>query len=193
MMEAITGVAGAVGPQRVRPGPRDTAMREARVCYDHLAGELAVAMLDGLVAHGVLVTTGDALAARRRRRTPSSPSAASSSARWRAAPAALPRLPRLERAPLASRRRAGRGDPRQGARWKDGRGARTAAACWCSRRRGGRRFAAPSSPRRRCRPAEPVPRRGRHCRVGARRRAPSIAARALPASLMKRTTRRPAG
>ncbi|MER8436730.1 winged helix-turn-helix domain-containing protein [Mesorhizobium sp. M1312] len=55
MIEAITGVAAAVGPQRVRPGPRDAAMRVARVCYDHLAGEQAVAMLDHLVARHVLL------------------------------------------------------------------------------------------------------------------------------------------
>ncbi|MER8394471.1 winged helix-turn-helix domain-containing protein [Mesorhizobium sp. M0045] len=55
MIEAITGVAAAVGPQRVRPGPRDAAMRVARVCYDHLAGDQAVAMLDRLVARQVLL------------------------------------------------------------------------------------------------------------------------------------------
>lgn len=55
MIEAITGVAEAVGPKRVRPGPRDGAMRVARVCYDHLAGEQAVAMLDRLVARGILL------------------------------------------------------------------------------------------------------------------------------------------
>jgi DNA-binding transcriptional ArsR family regulator len=55
MIEAITGVAEAVGPKRVRPGPRDGAMRVARICYDHLAGEQAVAMLDRLVEKNVLV------------------------------------------------------------------------------------------------------------------------------------------
>jgi len=55
MIESIIGVAEAVGPKRVRPGPRDTAMRVARVCYDHLAGEQAVAMLDRLVATKILV------------------------------------------------------------------------------------------------------------------------------------------
>ncbi|AZN97148.1 ArsR family transcriptional regulator [Mesorhizobium sp. M9A.F.Ca.ET.002.03.1.2] len=55
MIEAITGVAASVGPQRVRPGPRDAAMRVARVCYDHLAGEQAVAMLDRLVDKKVLL------------------------------------------------------------------------------------------------------------------------------------------
>ncbi|MER9337676.1 winged helix-turn-helix domain-containing protein, partial [Mesorhizobium sp. M0293] len=55
MIEAITGAADAVGPKRVRPGPRDGAMRVARVCYDHLAGEQAVAMLDRLVAKKILL------------------------------------------------------------------------------------------------------------------------------------------
>ncbi|TJV43667.1 MAG: winged helix-turn-helix transcriptional regulator [Mesorhizobium sp.] len=55
MIEAITGVAEAVGPKRVRPGPRDGAMRVARVCYDHLAGEQAVAMLDRLVEKDILI------------------------------------------------------------------------------------------------------------------------------------------
>jgi DNA-binding transcriptional ArsR family regulator len=55
MIEAITGVAEAVGPKRVRPGPRDTAMRAARVCYDHLAGEQAVAMLDRLFDRKLLL------------------------------------------------------------------------------------------------------------------------------------------
>lgn len=35
-------------------GPRDTAMRHARVCYDHLAGEMGVAMFDGLVRRKLL-------------------------------------------------------------------------------------------------------------------------------------------
>lgn len=55
MLESIMGVAATVGPQRVRPGPRDKAMREARVCYDHLAGDIAVAMFDGFLARGLLV------------------------------------------------------------------------------------------------------------------------------------------
>jgi DNA-binding transcriptional ArsR family regulator len=55
MIEAITGVAASVGPQRVRPGPRDAAMRVARVCYDHLAGEQAVAMLDRLVDREIIL------------------------------------------------------------------------------------------------------------------------------------------
>ena len=61
MIEAIIGVAEVVGPKRVRPGPRDAAMRVARVCYDHLAGEQAVAMLDRFVDRKVLLREDNAI------------------------------------------------------------------------------------------------------------------------------------
>ncbi len=62
MLEAIMGVAATAGPQRARPGPRDASMREARVCYDHLAGDHAVAMLDGFLARGILTASDDDIA-----------------------------------------------------------------------------------------------------------------------------------
>lgn len=62
MLEAIMGVASGAGPQRTRPGPKDTTMREARVCYDHLAGEHAVAMFDRLIERDAIVRDGDAVA-----------------------------------------------------------------------------------------------------------------------------------
>ena len=58
MLESIMGVAASVGPQRARPGPREATLRQARVCYDHLAGEHAVAMLDGFLARGIVVDAG---------------------------------------------------------------------------------------------------------------------------------------
>lgn len=58
MLEAIMGVAASVGPKRARPGPREPAMREARVCYDHLAGEHAVKMMDTFLARDILVRDG---------------------------------------------------------------------------------------------------------------------------------------
>ena len=61
MLEAIMGVAEAVGPKRARPGPRDASMRDARICYDHLAGDRAVAMLDGFVAREILTRSDDDL------------------------------------------------------------------------------------------------------------------------------------
>lgn len=57
MLEAISGVAAAVGPKRARPGPRDEALREARICYDHLAGTRGVALFDFLVGKELLRET----------------------------------------------------------------------------------------------------------------------------------------
>ncbi|MHA6684932.1 ArsR/SmtB family transcription factor [Mesorhizobium sp. A556] len=59
MLEAIMGVAATLGPRRARPGPREATLREARVCYDHLAGEHAVKMLDGFLERRLLVRDGD--------------------------------------------------------------------------------------------------------------------------------------
>ena len=42
LLESLFGVAFRTGALRVRSGPRDPALRKARVCYDHLAGDLAV-------------------------------------------------------------------------------------------------------------------------------------------------------
>lgn len=62
MLEAIMGVAAVVGPKRARPGPREATMREARICYDHLAGDHAVAMLDGFLERKILVRDGEKIA-----------------------------------------------------------------------------------------------------------------------------------
>ena len=59
MLESIMGVAASLGPKKVLPGPRDNAMREARICYDHLAGEMGVAMFDAFVDRDLLVIKGD--------------------------------------------------------------------------------------------------------------------------------------
>jgi hypothetical protein len=42
------GLAARVGHLRIRTGPKDPALRHARVCYDHLAGDLGVQMLDAM-------------------------------------------------------------------------------------------------------------------------------------------------
>lgn len=46
----------------VRTGPRDLALRKARLCYDHLAGELAVGMADSMIAAGNLEVGSDGAA-----------------------------------------------------------------------------------------------------------------------------------
>lgn len=61
LMESLAGLAARNGGLRTRPGPREPAMRQARVCYDHLAGELGVAMLDSLVARGLVEDRAGAL------------------------------------------------------------------------------------------------------------------------------------
>ena len=60
LLEAIAAFAATEAPPRLRrPGPGDVAMRTARLCYDHLAGRVAVALADGLVAQGALVLEPD--------------------------------------------------------------------------------------------------------------------------------------
>jgi DNA-binding transcriptional ArsR family regulator len=46
LIERMTGIAANASTVGFRTGPREPALRKARVCYDHLAGELAVAMYD---------------------------------------------------------------------------------------------------------------------------------------------------
>jgi len=45
-IEALLVVAARGPGNRARAGPKDPALRKSRICYDHLAGELGVLMLD---------------------------------------------------------------------------------------------------------------------------------------------------
>jgi DNA-binding transcriptional ArsR family regulator len=62
MMESIMQVASDLEPPRKRltVGPREAALRRARTCYDHLAGELGVALTDALVAGSYAELTNEA-------------------------------------------------------------------------------------------------------------------------------------
>ncbi|PZQ64979.1 MAG: transcriptional regulator [Phenylobacterium zucineum] len=60
-MEHLAVMANRAGHMRSRPGPKDPAMRRARVCYDHLAGDMGVAMLDALIADGRIVDADGSL------------------------------------------------------------------------------------------------------------------------------------
>lgn len=53
-LEAVVGLADQAGHRRVQPGPKEPAMRHARVCYDHLAGDLGVQMFDHLTRRKLL-------------------------------------------------------------------------------------------------------------------------------------------
>jgi DNA-binding transcriptional ArsR family regulator len=55
-LEALAGVAFLSRPTRLVTGPREPALRKARVCYDHLAGELGVMVYSGLLASGSLAS-----------------------------------------------------------------------------------------------------------------------------------------
>ena len=61
MLETMMGVAARAGHLRTRPGPADPAIRKARVCYDHLAGEMGVALFDALTKRGHLAARGEEL------------------------------------------------------------------------------------------------------------------------------------
>lgn len=53
LLESLMGVAFRTGAVRLRSSPREPALRKARVCYDHLAGELGVLAFEALLARRV--------------------------------------------------------------------------------------------------------------------------------------------
>jgi len=58
-IEALVTIAARTGRLRTRPGPRDAAMREARSCYDHLAGRHAVALFEHWEMAEIIRRRGD--------------------------------------------------------------------------------------------------------------------------------------
>jgi len=61
VLEGLAGLAARAGHMRVRTGPKDPALRRARICYDHLAGDLGVQMLDSLRKQRLVRQTKDAI------------------------------------------------------------------------------------------------------------------------------------
>jgi len=68
MLESISAVA-SIAPPRLRPIRIEETMRKARMCYDHIAGELGVTLADSLQEHrhielgddgGVVTESGEA-------------------------------------------------------------------------------------------------------------------------------------
>lgn len=59
LLEAMMGLAAKRGHMRARTGPRDPALRKARVCYNHLAGDYGVRMFDSLAARHLIVEEGE--------------------------------------------------------------------------------------------------------------------------------------
>ncbi|HRO04706.1 MAG TPA: winged helix-turn-helix domain-containing protein, partial [Terricaulis sp.] len=55
LLETLMGVAARAKALRTRPGPKEPALRHARLCYDHLAGELGVGLYDAFVKNKWIV------------------------------------------------------------------------------------------------------------------------------------------
>jgi DNA-binding transcriptional ArsR family regulator len=80
--------AGQPAPRAVTPGPRDDALRRARMCYDHIAGRLGLAIAETLQADGAIVFQEDGGTVM--------PEAAGVLSRWRLAlPPPAPRAARV--------------------------------------------------------------------------------------------------
>src|SRR6202171_6273461 len=54
LLESLMGVAFRTGAVRLLSSPREPALRKARVCYDHLAGELGVWAYESMVRNDLL-------------------------------------------------------------------------------------------------------------------------------------------
>ena len=52
LLEVMMGLTAASAPTRSRIGPGDAALRHARVCYNHLAGDVGVGMFESLLGAG---------------------------------------------------------------------------------------------------------------------------------------------
>ena len=61
MLEAMMGLALKTAPPPVRTGPRDPRLRNARICYDHLAGDMGVELFNALVENGMLQSIDEAV------------------------------------------------------------------------------------------------------------------------------------
>jgi len=62
LLESLMGVAFRTGAVRARASPREPGLRQARVCYDHLAGEIGVRIYESLLKKRALLPGADGLA-----------------------------------------------------------------------------------------------------------------------------------
>jgi DNA-binding transcriptional ArsR family regulator len=61
LVESLMGVAFRTGAVRLISSPSDPALRKARFCYDHLAGEVGVLAYEALLHHGVIEVSNKGL------------------------------------------------------------------------------------------------------------------------------------
>ena len=55
LIEKLLTLSATPNTSSIATGPSDPKLRESRVCYDHLAGEVAVSLYDALVREGYIV------------------------------------------------------------------------------------------------------------------------------------------
>jgi DNA-binding transcriptional ArsR family regulator len=101
-IEALMDLAEQSGQRSLRPGPRDSQMRRARVCYDHLAGECGVELFTRLTRRKLIMLDEGAVTITSQGERQFAEFGIDVAA-LRAGKRPICRyLPRLERAPLAS-------------------------------------------------------------------------------------------
>ena len=61
VLEGLMGLAAGAGHLRNRTGPKDRELRKARVCYNHLAGDMGTAMFNSLMENGHIALSGEDL------------------------------------------------------------------------------------------------------------------------------------
>jgi len=61
LLESLMGVSFRTGAVRIRSSPREPALRKARICYDHLAGELSVMAYESLLSQRIFSAGTDGL------------------------------------------------------------------------------------------------------------------------------------
>jgi len=61
LLESLMGVAFRTGAIRLLSSPREPALRKARICYDHLAGEFGVTAYEALLGHGAFAMSENEL------------------------------------------------------------------------------------------------------------------------------------
>ncbi len=59
VLENLMQFAASRGHTRVRAGPKDPALRKARVCYNHLAGDFGVRLFDSLLLRNCISVSGE--------------------------------------------------------------------------------------------------------------------------------------
>ncbi len=55
LLESLLNISSKAQQKRVTTGPSDPRLRQSRVCYDHLAGELGVSLYEALTQQGYII------------------------------------------------------------------------------------------------------------------------------------------